>query len=51
LHPGVGWNDQTRLIVGFEREIAFDDSSPDDTRRKLLDIGKIRILASKSKAG
>jgi len=33
-----------REVIGFEGDIVFDESKPDGTLRKLLDIGKIRKL-------
>lgn len=36
-------------VVGFKGEMVFDNSKPDGTPRKLLDIGKIRATGWKAK--
>jgi len=38
-------------ITGFAGEIRFDDSKPDGTMRKLLDVSKLEKLGWKSKIG
>ncbi|WP_336810811.1 hypothetical protein [Bosea sp. MMO-172] len=34
----------SRRSVGFEGEFAFDDSKPDGTPRKLMNVGKLATL-------
>lgn len=38
-----------KRVVGFEGEIVFDDSKPDGTPRKLVDVGRITSLGWKAK--
>jgi GDP-L-fucose synthase len=38
-----------KLIVGFEGQLSWDDSKPDGTYRKLLDVSKINKLGWKEK--
>ena len=41
--------DLVREIVGYEGEIVWDDSMPDGTPRKLLDVSKLHDLGWKEK--
>ena len=38
-------------VVGFEGELVFDESKPDGTPRKLLDVSKLNSLGWKAKIG
>jgi GDP-L-fucose synthase len=49
----VGWGEDLTIrelaelicdVVGFEGELVFDDTKPDGTPRKLLDVSKLRSL-------
>ena len=39
----------TRAVVGFEGDLIFDDSKPDGTPRKLLDVSRLRTLGWQSR--
>ena len=41
--------EMVREIVGFEGEIIWDDSMPDGTPRKLLDVSKLHDIGWKEK--
>jgi len=38
-------------VVGLDAEIVFDDTKPDGTQRKLLDVSRLRHLGWESKVG
>ena len=40
-----------RGVVGYEGDIVFDDSKPDGTPRKLLDVGRLNALGWKARVG
>jgi len=40
-----------RRVVGLDAELVFDDSKPDGTPRKLLDVSRIRALGWEPKIG
>ena len=46
-----GLAEMIRDVVGFEGEIVFDDSKPDGTPRKLLDVSKLSSLGWQPKIG